>query len=751
MSLRINHNVTSLSTYSNLNRVSSKLDNSIGKLSSGLRINSAADDAAGLAISEKMRSQIRGLNRAKLNAQDGVSMLQTAEGGLAESESIIQRMRELAIQSSNDTLTANDRLEIQKEINQLRDAIDDIADSTEYNTKKLLDGSQTALISASTSHVSGSANGSSVSGGDFNVSMSLLQGGISQMQTSQIFMNKNTGELAKGNTKLEDIAQFYDVNGVFALSTSQKIAVTGNAESTEFVLDGKMTLNELASELQNAIAGSKGLGIRNSQATIISTAQSGVSGVGGYLQITSGSIGDAGEFSIAGDQTVVDALGMTISRASSNNIVQVNTRDASGNVKRVTTSTNVASGLLDGIDLRFDSQAAQIAGNRGIVDGLSFITGNETLNFAFTVGNVGVTANITFNQNETYSMEGIASSINAAIVAAVGAQLGTTNSNAGMEARVVDGEIRLSYNPTDTSSPTEIIVSSGSTCNVLGISAGTYTGFIDGDKKDENQIKGFSLLSDVARASANMSMMVTDGNGRNFEISVGETITAGADLIEIKSWITRQNDELTTASVAARVDMVNGSLAITSTLIGNYNRSNNTPIASRLTIESRVATNTAMTSMDLFGYKDGTAKGVGDTNFRLHIVDNSPTFHIGANQGQNMSISISDMSAKALGIDRLDMSTAEGSQTAIGKIDKALSLVSTERSKLGAFQNRMNYTINNLESTATNLTDSESRIRDLDMASEMTEFSSAQILQQAATAMLAQANASGQSVLRLLQ
>ena len=98
MSLRINQNVTSLSTYANLNSTSNRMEKSIGKLSSGLRINSAADDAAGLAISEKMRSQISGLNRARLNAQDGISMIQTAEGGLNETESIIQRMRELAIQ-----------------------------------------------------------------------------------------------------------------------------------------------------------------------------------------------------------------------------------------------------------------------------------------------------------------------------------------------------------------------------------------------------------------------------------------------------------------------------------------------------------------------------------------------------------------------------------------------------------------------------------------------------------------------------
>ena len=178
MSLRINQNVTSLSTYANLNSTSNRMEKSIGKLSSGLRINSAADDAAGLAISEKMRSQISGLNRARLNAQDGVSMIQTAEGGLNETESIIQRMRELAIQGSNDTLTTNDRLEIQKEINQLRDAIDDISNTTEYNTKKLLNGSQTAQLSSSSSYISGMVTGNGVNGGDFKVSMTVLQAGF---------------------------------------------------------------------------------------------------------------------------------------------------------------------------------------------------------------------------------------------------------------------------------------------------------------------------------------------------------------------------------------------------------------------------------------------------------------------------------------------------------------------------------------------------------------------------------------------
>jgi len=121
---------------------------SIEKLSSGFRINRAGDDAAGLAISEKMRAQIRGLNMASKNAQDSISMIQTAEGALNEVHSILQRMRELAVQSSNDTNTNVDRNEIQKEINQLTSEVDRIANTTEFNTQKLLDGSKKGLVEA---------------------------------------------------------------------------------------------------------------------------------------------------------------------------------------------------------------------------------------------------------------------------------------------------------------------------------------------------------------------------------------------------------------------------------------------------------------------------------------------------------------------------------------------------------------------------------------------------------------------------
>lgn len=137
----INHNIAALNTLNKLNTASSAQSKSMEKLSSGLRINRAGDDAAGLAISEKMRGQIRGLDQSSKNAQDGISLIQTAEGALNETHDILQRMRELAVQSSNDTNTDDDRKEIQKEISQLKDEVNRISNDTEFNTKKLLNGS----------------------------------------------------------------------------------------------------------------------------------------------------------------------------------------------------------------------------------------------------------------------------------------------------------------------------------------------------------------------------------------------------------------------------------------------------------------------------------------------------------------------------------------------------------------------------------------------------------------------------------
>ena len=143
--MRINTNIAALNSYNQLQNTNNSMKQSLERLSSGKRINSAADDAAGLAISEKMKGQMNGLAQAQRNAQDGISMIQTAEGALKETHSMLQRMRELSVQAANDTNTQEDRLQIQKELHQLSSQIDDISDQTKFNTKKLLDGSASGI------------------------------------------------------------------------------------------------------------------------------------------------------------------------------------------------------------------------------------------------------------------------------------------------------------------------------------------------------------------------------------------------------------------------------------------------------------------------------------------------------------------------------------------------------------------------------------------------------------------------------
>jgi flagellin-like hook-associated protein FlgL len=196
----VNHNIPALTTYNTVNRTNSALEKSIQKLSTGLRINSAADDAAGLAISEKMRAQVNGMDRAVSNAQDGISMIQTAEGALNETHSILQRMRELAVQAANDTLTSQDRGYIQLEIDELRDEVTRIGNTTQFNKKKLLNGDAAVLWSSDDLETKAIVNGGLrsidqfgqkvVTEGNYRIKARALSG-QGEVQKSDIFRIKH--------------------------------------------------------------------------------------------------------------------------------------------------------------------------------------------------------------------------------------------------------------------------------------------------------------------------------------------------------------------------------------------------------------------------------------------------------------------------------------------------------------------------------------------------------------------------------
>jgi len=229
--MRINHNIAALNTYRQLTANTLNASKSIEKLSSGLRINRAGDDAAGLAISEKMRGQIRGLEQASRNAQDGISLIQTAEGALNEVHSILQRMRELATQAANSTNTGADREQLQKEFNQLTSEINRIGNTTEFNTQKLLNG-----------NVSGASPIKLQIGANTNQSFEIK---IFDMRAQALGLAGTTGGGAASGTGAATTANGTSVsaelqtaiqNATFTSGTANQLTDVSNAGTAEYAL-----------------------------------------------------------------------------------------------------------------------------------------------------------------------------------------------------------------------------------------------------------------------------------------------------------------------------------------------------------------------------------------------------------------------------------------------------------------------------------------------------------------------------------
>ena len=260
--MRINTNVAALNTYNKLNAASTAGSKSMERLSSGLRINRAADDAAGLAISEKMRAQIRGLDQAQRNAQDGVSMIQTAEGAMNTQHSILQRMRELAVQASNSTLTDADKQNIQEEMNQLIDETDRIANTTEFNNTKLLNGqvSETSkFATASGGDVATVAASANAATGTSEVALSAT---ATTAATGSIYStgvlqadNNGTAGAASGATYLTNLL---DASGnSLGLEVGDEITISGvvgdQVKNSTFRVTKDSTLDDFMATVQNTL------------------------------------------------------------------------------------------------------------------------------------------------------------------------------------------------------------------------------------------------------------------------------------------------------------------------------------------------------------------------------------------------------------------------------------------------------------------------------------------------------------------
>ncbi len=304
----INHNISALNTYRQLTGNTSASSKSLEKLSSGYRINRAADDAAGLAISEKMRGQIRGLAQAQRNAQDGISLIQTAEGALNETHAILQRMRELAVQASNDTYTADDRAKLQAEVDQLAAELTRISSTTEFNTRTLLDGNFTGTF-----HIGANA--------DQNISIS-----ISDMSAKSLGVFFETASSAAGaNASLHghtvdtSTNVLYDTNGEIAAieigSTFYKVSdVVYDEDKGEFkAKDGATALKPtsgstyaLAANISTQSAANKTITTINNALEKVSEQRSALGAVQNRLEHTINNLGATEENLTAAESRIRD-------------------------------------------------------------------------------------------------------------------------------------------------------------------------------------------------------------------------------------------------------------------------------------------------------------------------------------------------------------------------------------------------------------------------------------------------------------
>ena len=769
--MRVYHNIPALFTYNALNSTNESLQKSINKLSTGLRINTAADDAAGLAISEKMRAQIRGLDMAVRNAQDGISMIQTAEGALNETHSILQRMRELAVQAANDTLTANDRQVIQLEIDQLKEEVDRIASTTQFNKKKLLDGSASVLWSADKLETKAFVRGSlrqvdqfgqkAAAEGNFKISINATPG-QGQIQKSDVFKIKHEDVMMNVSVNTNKGVNGVSIDGlpagnyslnlarVATAATATKIAnygfdiftvaggdATANANILFEVLKVDTALGQVTFRGVSYVLDKDGNQTNYVDANIVVGGAdiTGYTGLGVTLDLLRIDTGDISSVK-AGDKVVY----------------QVNAGIATGsNGVQATWNYDVDSTW----DLGWDQTGAlAFAFNATGIDGKTVHFRTFYLNTANGVTYEGDISARFGDLTKVSTSDTMGASFTAAYIGQVAAD--------DVMLRDLDrfwdanGRFLLEDPQTIT-----LIQGDGTKASITLYATDTIRNV---QEKLNAAIR--DQLGQGQYVSSDADKFVTYVSEGDDQANTPEAL---AGTFVIRSVVAGTNGEI---AFAGDEDVIK---ALSLSVIQNSKENEFSVSVQDAHSGATVASNTKVTGNLLIGivhpnvdvefdpmadiaisWNDSTkqfelsAEG-GTYETYLHLADNSTVYQIGANESEDMGIDIGNMSTRALGIHRVLVTDRDSASRSITIIDSALDSVSNQRAKLGAYQNRLEHTLNNLNTASQNLTAAESRIRDLDMAQEMMNFTKLQILMQAGNAMLAQANTLPQAVLQLLR
>jgi flagellin len=616
---RINNNVAAINANRNLNTTSRALQVSLERLSSGLRINRAADDAAGLSISENLRAQINGLNRAIDNASEAINLVNTAEGALTETTNRLQRIRVLAVQAANTG--TNDAVALQAIQDEIETGIQEITrigNDTQFATRRLINGE----------------NANTASFLEPGAGISLATGPTSStLSTGQRFLAID--QTTAGSETL--------TNGADGNNNSGAVTFTGSTFDSG-------TYNLSLSNVRAAAAREVAVGFTISQAGAQPTA--------GAVLVGAQFINDASASFTVGTTDVLTFTGV----------------ESDGTAFTVTFALSATSSITDilgALNTGLATDSASFDATTGnFVIAVTATTGETPLTVSFTIDDDGGGGAAEFSASNVVRIAGNDND-------------GVLTVGGGAAIQVVAGQTVTAFGPapSDTSDPTpQITFTLGATLtegtDLLAIVAQEFEGTLEGGQT-------------ITFQNGDRNVRFRSGTGGGFP--AGESITLDFD-----------------------------------------------------------------ENIDLNG---GTSR-----TFVINAVNNSLNFQIGANQGQRVGIAFGDLRADNLGFvgstqpngnDRtvagINVTTLTGANEALAIVDEALNQVNQQRSALGAFTNRLEATIANLGVASENLTASESRIRDADIAFETTRFTRNQILLQAGVSILAQANLQPQNVLALLQ
>ena len=739
----INTNVKALGASASLSKVEKSLSQAMERLSTGQRINSAKDDAAGLAITNRMTAQIRGYAVAIRNANDGLSMAQTAEGAMSQVSSMLQRMRELAVQAATGTMSAADRKSLQEEVAQLNSEIDNIATKTNHNNIKLLDGSageiqlQTGVFATDNMKI-----------------------GFSSVQTKDIGIGNKPSITSNGVSAEKFAAGDLLINGVsIGESVAEDDKLSTNFVNASAIAKAAAINRESA---KTGVVATVGETIAyGSRMEILGAAQTGTISINGIATAS---------FTLAADATTEanrKSVALAINEISSQTgVVASNTADDNQGIVLTAADGRNIYIELDGLTTEGTGLALNNTGET--IGGVTLTDGEQGV----WIGNYSLTnyngSPIEIGTAEGNTLDNLSQAGLAAGSYGTGSAQSVTARRdyvAGNDAKFIDGDATTSplrQLQGDTLIINDVAIDASSAGDDNASFVGSV-GVFEGSSRASSAIAiaaAINRKSSITGVSAIAEPNVIYGTGF-------EGYTAGTMSIFINGVAVAENQSLGTLdSVISAINAKQGSTGV---VAQQYGEGLKLVAADGRNISVSVKTddNDAEVSAKAIGLQDQIIGKEDDgsdavTYFASVRLISDKEFSVkSGSEGNNESDSNFDAlgfkrgtfggSDNGLKVGSVNISTASGATAAIYALDAAIETVSAMQSRAGAYQNRLEAVVSNLTESNQNMSAARSRILDTDYATETTNLAKSQIIQQAATAMLAQANQSAQTVLALLK